>query len=224
MELILINDSKLKIMLNEEDMKEYSIGNDADCVEPSTRRAIRSLLEKAKEQIGFNTEGDEIFVQLYTSKRGGCELFVTKTLYNDGLELDERTVASAKRLLRDVNNSLPSRVTGSEKSKNELLPRGKSSVTFSFDSLQCLMKVCNIILSSNHRKVGMVSRAMSDLDGNYYLTLDNVGMSAYSRLDSLSFLFEFGKKEDSESVASYISEYGKTLCAENAVETLGALY
>ena len=78
MELILISNTKLKIMLDESDMKKYHIENESDCAEFSTRKAIRSLLECAKDRIGFNTDGEEIFVQLYTSKQGGCELFVTK--------------------------------------------------------------------------------------------------------------------------------------------------
>ena len=63
MELILISNTKLKIMLDEEDMRKYNIGTDSDCSGGTTRRAIRSLLECAKEQIGFITTGEEIFVQ-----------------------------------------------------------------------------------------------------------------------------------------------------------------
>lgn len=223
MELILISDSKLKIMLSESDMEQYSIGNDADCVEPGVRRAIRSLLEKAREQIGFNTEGDEIFVQLYTSKNGGCELFVTKTASGEDRELEEKTVESTKRLLRDVNTSLPARAQFSEEKKNRLLPRGKDTLTFSFDSLEYLMKVCKIILTDKMRDNNIKSSATTDGDGHYFLTLENVGMSAFSRLDKLTFLCEYGNREDSDSIASYISEYGKVICQGNAIETLGEL-
>ena len=68
MELIPINDSKLKIMLDESDMKELNICEEADCANNETRHAIRTILERAKNQIGFNTEGSEIFVQLYASR------------------------------------------------------------------------------------------------------------------------------------------------------------
>ena len=79
MEIIPINDSKLKIMLDESDMKELHIYDDADCARGETRLAIRTLLERARAETGFDTEGSEIFVQLYTSKDGGCELFITKS-------------------------------------------------------------------------------------------------------------------------------------------------
>ena len=102
MELILISNTKLKIMLNENDMQRYKIGSESDCAEPDTRRAIRSLLDCAREQIGFNTEGEEIFVQLYTSKKGGCELFVTKC--HDSALCEE----SAERLIKSVGSSYDS--------------------------------------------------------------------------------------------------------------------
>ena len=94
MELIPINNSKLKIMLDESDMKEYNISDEADCANGETRQAIRHILDRARDQIGFNTEGSEIFVQLYTSKRGGCELFVTKSSFSslkDDKQIDKKT-------------------------------------------------------------------------------------------------------------------------------------
>ena len=90
MELILISNTKLKIMLDESDMKKYHIGSEVDCSGGTTRKAIRSLLDRARDQIGFNTEGEEIFVQLYASKRGGCELFVTKCKTPSAQEGTER--------------------------------------------------------------------------------------------------------------------------------------
>ena len=223
MELILINSSKLKIMLNENDMKEYSIGSDSDCVEPGVRKAIRSLLERARDQGGFNTEGDEIFVQLYASKKGGCELFVTKTGDTEAKESEEKAIKSAKKLLRDVSNSLPARIEHPEGGKSLPIPKGKDSLTFSFDAAEHLLKACRILAAQGDRYGDVKSSAMTDGNGSYYLTLQGVGMSAFSRLDRLTFLWEFGKKEDTERIDSYISEYGRVICRNNAIETLGAL-
>ena len=221
MELILISDSKLKIMLSENDMKEYSIGKDTDCVDPSARRAIRSILERAREQIGFNTEGDEIFVQLYTSKKGGCELFITKTVGNGNAEIDEKTISSAKKLLCDINRSLPDASNESDVSKS-VAPSKKSSITFSFNALEHLLKVCKIILIDKKISKDLKARAMTDGE-HYYLTLKNVGTSAFSRLDRFTFITEYGTRENTERIDSYISEYGRVICHENAIKTLGEL-
>ena len=100
MELIPINNSKLKIMLDENDMKEYNIGDEADCANSATRLAIRHILDCAKDKIGFNTEGAEIFVQLYTSKHGGCELFVTKS--DPPVARDEKRIKKGKIFVKNA--------------------------------------------------------------------------------------------------------------------------
>lgn len=236
MELILISNTKLKIMLNESDMQKYSIGSDCDCAEASTRKAIRSLLECAKEQIGFNTSGEEIFVQLYTSRDGGCELFVTKCAaekeaneINESLKRLKSPILSEDIAREKKTASLPSlpprpsvetEIRPTEKEKKRLpKPREerRSRIAFSFSSLADLISVCRILAASD---ISPESRAFADEDGNYYLLLLDTGMSAYSRLDKLTFILEYGKRENPDCLVSYISEHGKTVCAENAVETL----
>lgn len=79
MELILINASKLKIMLSAEDMTAYAL--DADRINydnTETRRAFWSILDAAKHKTGFDAAADRVFIQVYPSKGGGCEMYVTK--------------------------------------------------------------------------------------------------------------------------------------------------
>ncbi len=183
MELIPINDSKLKIMLDESDMKELNICDEADCANNETRHAIRRILERAKSQIGFNTEGSEIFVQLYTSRAGGCELFVTKG------------------------------VSGKPEEKRAML----YNMIFSFDSLDELCTVCRLL-----RKKGIIltSSAYIGEDGRYYIRLEDTSMSAYTRLDELSFLHEYGIRERTEHISTYLCEHSRTICSQNAVKLL----
>jgi negative regulator of genetic competence, sporulation and motility len=210
MELILINKNKLKIMLDESDMKKYHIGSESDCAEGSTRKAIRNLLESAKDRIGFDTDGKEIFVQLYASKKGGCELFVTKCQAqgNDGEEFE------SNQRKQDDLCALPIK-------KQAALPVAKekrgSRLAFSFVSLNDLIKVCKILTSKGNFHE---SRAYSASAGIFYLLLYDVGSSAYSRLDSLTFITEYGTRERDDRLLSYISEHGKLICDGNAVSKL----
>lgn len=237
MELILISNTKLKIMLNESDMQKYHIGSDSDCAEISTRKAIRTLLECARDQIGFNTDGEEIFVQLYTSKHGGCELFVTKcNVESKADEIVERIKSpiipdGAPRERRQRKPSaLPDKPAEeralprpAEAHENKLpKPREdrRSRIAFSFSNISDLLDVCKILAAS---EINPESRAYADEEGNFYLLLLNTGMSAYSRLDRLTFIQEYGKRENPDCLISYISEHGKTICQGNAVETLGQL-
>lgn len=195
MELILISKSKLKIMLDERDMREYHINDETDCAELKAREAIRSILDRARDEVGFETEGSEIFIQLYTSKKGGCELFVSKS---------KLPAPSERPALKPAEES--------KKRNNQ-----QSKMAFSFPSLSELISVCRELRRINlpHK-----SSAFSDNEGKAYLILYNVGASMYARLDRLTFILEFGSRENPNTLASYISERGREICLDNAVEVL----
>lgn len=234
MELILISNTKLKIMLNESDMKKYHIGNESDCAQTTTRKAIRSLLERARDQIGFNTDGEEIFVQLYTSKHGGCELFVTKCpsdMPSDEIPekvknpiLSEEGTREKRLKKQPVLPELPadkkeliSISDRFEKKPPSTKEERKSRIAFSFSKMSDMLEVCRILAASH---ISTESRAFADEDGNYYLLLLGTGMSAYSRLDRLTFISEYGKRENPDCLVSYVAEHGKIICNEKAIETL----
>ncbi len=99
MELIKINERKLKVSLSDTDMKCYNLSPsniDYDC--PATKRAFREILERAKEQTGFDTDEESIFVQIFPGLRGGCEMYVTR-LPEEGEKVHTlRTVYTFDRL------------------------------------------------------------------------------------------------------------------------------
>ncbi len=78
MEFLLIGDSKLKILMTEEDMCEYKLDTASDYSSSGYRRAFWQVLDRAKAQVGFDTAGDKVLIQFYPIKGGGCEVFVTK--------------------------------------------------------------------------------------------------------------------------------------------------
>lgn len=79
MELIIISDTKLKIMLTAPDMKHYELESaQLDCADAHTRAAFRHIFDDARDRTGFDTEGERLFIQFYASMEGGCEIFVTK--------------------------------------------------------------------------------------------------------------------------------------------------
>ncbi len=218
MEMIPISNSKLKIMLDESDMREYNIGTEADCASNETRHAIRNILDVAKTQIGFNTEGEEIFVQLYTSKSGGCELFVTKSGMCDNAE--QKNDKKSKKRESVSKKSSSEGCTALSLKKEELTRSSKRDygrMIFSFESIDLLCTVCRTIAS---KKTEYESRAYFDEYGTYYLVLNNIGLTAYSRIGPLSFILEYGQRERSDHALTYLFEHGKVICPEHAVEIL----
>lgn len=79
MDLILINDSKLKIILTQADMASYALTcENIDYDNTETRRAFWDILDAAKHKTGFDAASERVYVQVYPSKGGGCEMYVTK--------------------------------------------------------------------------------------------------------------------------------------------------
>ncbi len=78
-EVIMISGEKLKVMLSSADMEYYAISCDMlDSGNTESRCAFRKILEDARGQCGFDAAGARVFVQVFPSKEGGCEMFVTK--------------------------------------------------------------------------------------------------------------------------------------------------
>jgi negative regulator of genetic competence, sporulation and motility len=98
MELILINESKLKIMLSPDDMKEYEIDcQSVDYKSTETRRAFWSILDRVKQETGFDAASERVYIQMYPSRDGGCEMYVTKLGFSGDGKRKERSERKEKQ-------------------------------------------------------------------------------------------------------------------------------
>ena len=191
MDLIFINDHKLKIMLSGSDMKEYSLDCNALNYESTeTQSVFRNILNKAKGDTGFDFEGGRVFIQLYPSKEGGCEMYVTKL---GGL--------------------------ASRRESDECAPKksdGKRECAYSFDRLENLLSVCRRLSSLGYSE----KSAAWQLADKYYLLISEPEENAYIPLSECSFIREYGKSESLKNSTLLIAERGRCICAENAIDTL----
>lgn len=190
MELILIGSGKLKIMMTPEDMAQYDLKyGDIDYDSTETRRAFWSILDEAKHKTGFDAASDRVFVQLYPSKEGGCEMYVTK--------IGEKENAKGLRLI------LPD---DAGKTRREI---------YSFERLEWLAAVCGRLLRGNYR--GESSAYYDPANGRYFLSL-NVPQRVSSGFCPTSFIKEYGKNESYAKTTLYIAEYCKCICVSDAVQ------
>ena len=198
MELILISDSKLKIMLSRQDMEYYELCNEEiDYDSTETRRAFWQILDEAKHKTGFDAAEEKVFIQLYPSKEGGCEMYVTKV---------------------GVIPSLAAELSG----KKAEVRVGRVG-HYRFNRQEDLLSVCRILLKSGYQ--GESSAYLLD-DGTYALLIHEVGRAplAYAGApDTYSFIEEFGERVRGQERAVYIKEHGTCLCRTDAVNTLGVL-
>ena len=102
MEFLVINESKLKIIMTPADTERYDFSAaNADYDSPDTRRIFWRIIDEATETVGFDPKGDKILIQFYPSRDGGCEIFVTK--------LGALSASAARLVSRSENVTMLSR-------------------------------------------------------------------------------------------------------------------
>ena len=222
MELIVISESKLKIMLTSEDLMEYSLDcNSLDYENTETRRAFWSILDEAKHRTGFDAASEKVFVQVYPSKKGGCEMYVTKLgvfssnrrseedIYGENIRIKEDGKgASMKKCVQNDRGLLSEQITHEQ----------NFGAAYRFHKIEDMLSACR----------GLSSRAFSGKSSaykcaeNYYLLLKNI-KKQYPFDDVGDFIKEYGEYVDADSLGIYIGEHGYCICEGSAVETLGAL-
>lgn len=208
MEYILISESKLKITLESEDLRglECPVA-ELDYADPEAKRLLGDILGYAKDELGFDTAGHRVLMQLFPSKDGGCEIFVTRLG-----RLSEGEGESAENA-----HGVPSQ-------KRER-PRGKRRRAFRFERLSYLVDACKRLCELcptpsadvyvNSEKEWFLILTLSESD--YAEALDMLPVN------ELSFLCEYGTPEDARALSLYLGEYGVPVCRTNAAELLSRL-
>ncbi len=147
MELIMISDTRLKVVLTRADMESYRLDFDGDAYDNArTRRAMMRLFDEVKRRVGFDISEDRILVQIWQGGDGGCELYVSKM---------ETKSTSSRRA---------SRVTACD----------YETQIYKFAAFRDLLSVCRILVRRGYRKPSEV--LFSD-SGAWYLLLDGVEMT-----------------------------------------------
>ncbi len=211
MEIIMISDSKLKIMLTKEDLDDFDIeAEELDYGNTETKRMFWDILSRAKHTVGFDTDGHRVLVQLFPCRAGGCEMFITKigsvcypSQRKDALdeEGDNRPILHYKPSHRSSSNT------------------GRTGA-FGFDCLPHLLTVCHRLMGIGY---GGNSSAYIGDDKRYYLFLDGLDPTGYLPIDEYSFIAEYGSVENTDAITGFLHEHGKAICDNRAVEQLGVL-
>ena len=120
LELIRISGDKIKISLTKEDLKEYRITVEKmDYSEKQTKEIFRKLLSEAKNKTGFDAGKARVFIHIYQSSDGGCEIFVSKIATKKGLNIPIVYNTNGKLIKIDVKHE--NLVLTIEKSKQEII-------------------------------------------------------------------------------------------------------
>ena len=184
MEYIKIDDEKILLSLSAEDMAEYH---------DSKIKAIRKIMSDVQRKYGCLKQYGRIFVQIYESKGGGCELFVTKlrerrdTMSAPG-QINERMLTECRNyIIRDVRT------------------------VYEFNDMESMLLCCKMLSGSGYSGK---SESYADRErGKYYLVIN--GESSYPA--------EAMGEICPSAMISYLTEHCTKLFGEHAVGVLGRL-
>ena len=235
MELIVISHTKIKIMLSKPDMARYELtSSHMDFADEHTRCSVRRILADAEKQIGFDTEGERLFVQFFASRDGGCEIFVTKLGKNT--DVCQSTEKSEEHLLARVREyesddthyeteeSMPlirstTPLTSSRTNTESIHPAENSSATVFVEQLSILLSLCRRLLNAGFS--GCSDAYMHESANGFYLRINED--NGENLVCIYPFIGEYGAILSNVNWDLYIDEHAKLLCPLCAVQTLGVL-
>ena len=210
MEYILINESKLKITLESEELEERSLQScQLDYADPDAKQLFCDILKKARQELGFDTTGYRVLLQLYPIQNGGCELYVTRLCKLDSVGDAEEEPQEPAR---------PNKKDAGKKQKKQ-----KRRRAYRFDSLDDLCRVCRRLLDC---ELSLESSAYCQELEQWYLIVsyeDAEEVTDILPISEFSFISEYGYPEDVRALSIYLGEYAKEICKEKAIETLGSI-
>lgn len=207
MEFILIGEDKIKVMLTEEDLEEFELSADElDYANTETKRMFWDVLSRAKARTGFDTDGQKVLVQLYPSKDGGCEIFVTKlgSIYKD---IDDES---------SVQPVLTESSTQKRKRKNPSSEKAYSAV-YSFLNLEDMIRVCRELDRRGYKEESLAYISDARI---FYLVLCGSPQEIGILGDRYRFIAEFGELENTKAAKQILGEHADPIAKQNAVSTL----
>jgi negative regulator of genetic competence, sporulation and motility len=170
-------------------MMHYAINSDLLNYENTeTRRAVWQILDEAKQQTGFDAASDRVLIQVYPSRAGGCEMYVTK-----------------------VPLPLPHPTEGEDMRTHE----GRWEIYY-FKDLTCLLQACQQLnIRTTLRE--SAAYASCD-GGYYLLLRDEAADSLLGAAPAYNPAEEFGERlKCTAARIAYIKEHATCLCEKDAV-------
>ncbi len=196
MEIITISNSKIKISLTYEDLEKYSLScEDLSYDNTETRRAFWSILDDAKHSSGFDAAKSRVFIQIFSSPAGGCEMFVSR-IFSEG----EESVVCVRDPIAGINSSV-----------------------YSFVGLTSMIRACRVLcdMGYSHDSAAFYNDGTYYLVLSCPEVMDKE--KEYNDISYSDILCEFGTLIKDEMASCYISEHCTCFCSSPATKKLALL-
>lgn len=203
-----LNENKIRITLNMEDLRERDIDFHSFMSNSIESQGIfLDMLDTAEKEFGFNTDDCQIMIEALALKNGYFILTITKFEHNEKkISHDEPKTLQKKNSLR-IKRKRPS--------------FAKSKTIYSFDSIDSFFDFCNFINGSPYKEALNNFAKSSDLyeyNSNYYLIFTGIDLNSEALKFLCPAITEFAHFVDnSELFEKKITEYGSLMIKDNAL-------
>ena len=197
-----LNENKIRITLNLDDLNEKNIdfhsfmSNSID-----SQEIFLDMLEKANKEVGFNTDDCKIMIEALAMSDGHFVLTITKYKTEEQKEVSSRKKFNIKRKIPNLNST---------------------KTIYSFYSFDEFCDFCNSIEKKVLRNISKLSESAELYEYNdvYYLILTNIDMEFKYLKQFCSCITEFGNfVHNSDLFECRILEYGDVIAPDNAIST-----
>lgn len=195
MRFVKLNESKLRVYLDEEDLVRYKLCEvDADTDLSRYKRTLFHIVDLAERQVSFVPKNDKLLMQFYPNESGGAELFVTRL-----------------KILTESKQNLISKSKG-------LSTMSRSQRAYFFDNNRNLLAFLTSLREKN--KESAPSSLYFSEDGSFMMTLESV--LTESGGEDYPEITEFSTSLSDETFL-YLREHSITLLEKNALQRLTEL-
>lgn len=203
-----LNENKIRITLNMDDLSERNIDYHSFMSNSIESQSIfLDMLDSAQKEVGFNTDDCRIMIEALALRDGRFVLTITKFEY-------------AKEEILSEDN-VPKKKTLHIKRKSPTLDTSKT--IYSFESFESFCDYCSFLQHSMYNtKISKLAKSceLYKYNSNYYLIFTNINLKS----DAVNFIChsitEFAHFIDnSELFEKKITEYGTPIIKKNAIKT-----
>ena len=194
-----LNDNKIRITLNLEDLKEKNIDFHSFMSNPiESQSVVLDMLDAAEKEIGFVTKDYKLAIETLATSTGTFILTVTRS---PEVQVPKKKV-HIKRKSVDLN---------------------KPIAIYSFASFEDLCAFCRFLKSKTFKvalsAIDIVS--LHEYNNTYYLRLSKIDANLNLLKSFCSAILEFGTYvPNSDLFEGTLLEHGNTIIASNAIDVL----
>ena len=197
-----LNENKIRITLNIDDLKEKDIDLHtfmSNSIE--SQKIFLDMLDEAEKEVGFVTDDYKIMIEALALANGSFVLTITKIDTGTSTEKRRFKKVNIKRKVQDLTSSI---------------------AIYKFHSFDDFCKFCKIFKTYTYKNIEMISKKMSLYFYNqeYYLLINNINCNAPITKCFINTVVEHALPVHAANLfIGKLQEYGKIIMKNNAINT-----